>query len=60
MTKNIMIDYDLYMDLVKYHCYGGCFETEEMHQSISNRLMEKLDKLARHQEYSKNFKKAEE
>lgn len=55
-----MIDYDLYMDLVKYHCYGGCFETEEMHQNISKRLMEKLDKLAKHQEYSKNFKKVEE
>lgn len=57
MGKNIMIDYDLYLDLIKYHCYGGIFETEEMQQSIRERLEDKLNKLAKHQEYSKNFKK---
>lgn len=55
MSKNIMIDYDLFLDLIKYHCYGGIFETEEMHQSIKNRLSDKLDKMAKRQLYTESL-----
>lgn len=55
MAKNILIDYDLFVDLIKYHCYGGIFETDEMHQSIKDRLECKLDKLAKHQQYTENL-----
>ena len=47
----VQIDRDLFVDIVKL----VVFDHEELRESVSDRLQNKVDRLAAHQRYSKNL-----
>ena len=51
MGKNVQIEQELFFDLIKYFCLDDMTETR--HNDISKRLEAKLDKMFKHELYTK-------
>lgn len=54
MKKQVQIDYELFLELVKY--FNIEMEDPKRKEFIKQKLEEKVNKLAEHEKYSRRFK----
>lgn len=56
--KQLLIDYDLFFELVKYHCFE-LYDDPVRNAYIKDQLEDKVNKLAEREKYSQRFKNQE-
>lgn len=56
MSKQLLIDYELFFELVKYHCFE-MYDDPVRNAYIKEQLEQKVNKLADREKYAQRFRK---